>query len=218
MRYRRSIVLGASRQRLDKLVRERLQPGADTKAIDRRIWRLFGGRWCVMFTDLAGFSRNVAEYGIVHFLQNIYRSECLLAPVVERYDGLILKFEGDSFLAVFRSPRRAVAAALEMQRELAGFNRDLAPENQVLLGVGLGYGPMLRIGDSDVFGAEVNAASKLGEDVAGPGDVLVTANVRAAVGKVRGSVFRKLAAAPPGATAAYSLLRARSGGRQRQRR
>jgi hypothetical protein len=44
----------------------------------------------------------------------------------------------------------------------------------VLLCIGLGYGDVLRIGDSDVFGAEVNAASKLGEDHARPYEIMVT--------------------------------------------
>jgi len=37
---------------------------------------------------------------------------------------------------------------------------------------------MLRIGDVDVFGAEVNSASKLGEDIAGSGEILVTKSVK----------------------------------------
>ncbi len=37
---------------------------------------------------------------------------------------------------------------------------------------------MLRIGDDDVFGSEVNAASRLGEDIARTGDILVTRSVR----------------------------------------
>lgn len=50
----------------------------------------------------------------------------------------------------------------------------------MLLCVGIGYGRVLRIGDLDVFGAEVNAASKLGEDIAKANEVLVTQAARAA--------------------------------------
>jgi hypothetical protein len=46
-----------------------------------------------------------------------------------------------------------------------------------------------RLGDSDVFGAEVNAASKLGEDVAGTGEILLTESARAAVGTREGLEF-----------------------------
>jgi adenylate cyclase len=47
----------ASRDRLEKLISERLRPGADKKDIDDRIWDLFGETWVVMYTDLSGFSR-----------------------------------------------------------------------------------------------------------------------------------------------------------------
>ena len=68
MRYRRRIVHSASEERLEKLIAERLREGADKAAIDQRIWDLFGEEWCIMVTDLSGFSRGVAEFGIVHFL------------------------------------------------------------------------------------------------------------------------------------------------------
>ena len=51
-------------------------------------------------------------------------------------------------------------------------------EEKVLLCVGLGYGKVLRIGDMDVFGQEVNAASKLGEDTAKAGEILTTQAVK----------------------------------------
>jgi hypothetical protein len=35
-------------------------------------------------TDLADFSCRVAEYGIIHFLQMIYKSERVLLPVIEQ--------------------------------------------------------------------------------------------------------------------------------------
>ena len=49
--------LGASEDRLSRLIEERLKPGSDKKRIDERIWDLFGETWAVMFTDLEGFSR-----------------------------------------------------------------------------------------------------------------------------------------------------------------
>src|SRR5512133_3403990 len=59
MRKRFTIGMGASEDRLERLIAERLLPGADKKRIDERIWELFGEEWCVMFTDLSGFSRRV---------------------------------------------------------------------------------------------------------------------------------------------------------------
>ncbi|MBE7436968.1 MAG: adenylate/guanylate cyclase domain-containing protein [Spirochaetales bacterium] len=200
---RRRVITGASEERLFRLLQERLQAGADKKEIDERIWDLFGENWCIMFTDLSGFSRQVAQFGIIHFLQTIHESERLLIPAIDDHDGILLKIEGDSFLVIFRSPRRALQCSIEMQKILEKYNQERSAEEQVLLCVGLGYGKVLKIGDHDVFGAEVNAASKLGEDTAGPGEILVTGAVQEATKDMPGVTFKKLDVIPPGASAAY---------------
>ena len=199
------IQYGHARGRLEALVAERTQAGADKGAIDRRIWDLFGERWAVMFTDLSGFSRQVAEFGIVHFLQVIYESQRLLVPVIEEHDGILLKTEGDSMLVMFRNPAKSLACGLATQAVLADYNKDRSASEQVLLCIGLGYGDLLRIGDHDLFGAEVNAASKLGEDEAGPGDILVTTSLREAVGEPEGLRFRPIDFIPPGAAGAHRV-------------
>lgn len=206
MEFRRALEAGASEQRLAKLMQARAQAGADTEAIDTRIWDLFGERWAIMFTDLSGFSRNVARFGIVHFLQVIYQAEQILMPLIEAHDGILLKVEGDSYLVIFRNPGKAIGAAVAMQRTLVSYNQGRAAHEQVLLGVGLGYGDVLRIGDADVFGAEVNAASKLGEDTAQAGDILVTgalADVARDVDGVRDVL--PIDYIPPGAASAHRL-------------
>jgi class 3 adenylate cyclase len=205
MQFRRRVEAAASEERLEGLIRERLKPGSDKAAIDERIWELFGEDWAVMFTDLSGFSRQVAEFGIIHFLQTIYESERILLPIIEASDGILLKIEGDSLLVIFRTARKAVEAARAMQAALRSYNADRVPEERVLLCVGLGYGRVLRIGDSDVFGAEVNAASKLGEDIAKAGEILVTQGVKAAL-EGSGMAFELIDEVPPGASAAYRLV------------
>jgi class 3 adenylate cyclase len=206
MPYRRSIVASASEDRLEKLIRERLAPGSDKKAIDQRIWDLFGEQWCVMFTDLSGFSRNVAEFGIIHFLQTIYEAERMLVPIVEAHDGILLKVEGDSFLVIFRNVQKGLQAAVAMQRALAKYDADKSDAEKVLLCVGLGYGPMLRIGDLDVFGHEVNSASKLGEDAAKAWEILVTDAVCEQAAKVEGIGFEPLDEGTAGRIKAWRVV------------
>lgn len=194
-----------SEERLARLIAERLAPNADKQKIDQRIWDLFGEEWCVMFTDLSGFSRRVAEFGIIHFLQTIYESERLLLPVIEAHDGFVLKSEGDSLLAIFRNPCKALQGALAMQHEVAHYNLNKLDEEKVLLCVGLGHGHMLRVGDTDIFGAEVNAASKLGEDTAKAGDILVTGAFRSACGDGLTFACEPLPEAPAGADSAFRV-------------
>lgn len=196
----------ASQERLEKLLSERLAPGANRAEVDARIWNLFGETWAVMFTDLSGFSRNVAEFGIVHFLQVIYESQRLFIPCVDRHDGILLKIEGDSMLIIFRTVANALQCAVDMQRAAKAYNVGKPQEEQILQCIGLGYGPMLRIGDQDVFGREVNAASKLGEDIAKAWEILVTDAVQAAAGSMPGLAFEPIAEIPPGANAAARVL------------
>jgi len=196
---------GASMDRLESLIEERLKPGADTKNIDSRIWDLFGEEWAIMFTDLSGFSRQVAEFGIIHFLQMIYESHRLLVPCIDDHDGVLLKLEGDSMLVMFKSVEKALDCSLAMQKQLHAYNPSKADTEKILLCVGLGFGPVLRIGDVDVFGAEVNASSKLGEDTAGPWEILVTDSVRKALMERKDVGFTHIDETPPGAAGAYRV-------------
>jgi len=206
MRFKRKILTTASEDRLEKLIQERLKPNANKKAIDKRIWDLFGEEWCVMFSDLSGFSRNVEKFGIIHFLQTIHESERLLIPIIDNHDGILLKTEGDSLLVIFRNVDRAISASIKMQKTLKAYNVDKSPEEKVLLCIGLGYGKILRIGDNDAFGAEVNAASKLGEDTATATEILVTQSVKEKANHLKGVSFHSISEIPPGTKKAYKLV------------
>jgi class 3 adenylate cyclase len=156
---------------------------ANIERIDAKIWERFGQTWAVIFTDLTGFSRMVAEFGIIHFLQEIHEQSIVFMPIVEAHDGLLLKEEADSMLLLFERPERALECSIAMHRRSKAANHGRKPEDEVLLCVGIGYGRMLRVGDRDVFGQEVNAASKLGEDIAKANEILVTEAVRAEIGE-----------------------------------
>lgn len=199
----RTVATSASARRLQQLIEERSATDADRAAIDKRIWSLFGERWAVMFTDLSGFSRGVSDFGIIHFLQVIHQSLKLFTNEIDRHDGILLKVEADSLLVIFRQPANALACAIAMQQACRDHNRGLPPAEHILLCVGLGYGDMLRLGDADVFGAEVNAASKLGEDTAKAWEILVTGSVHAALPAECTAGWSRLDQAPPGADSAW---------------
>jgi adenylate cyclase len=188
------------------LVEERRAPGADHARIDARIWERFGQTWAVMFTDLTGFSRMVAQFGIIHFLQVIQEQRSLFMPVVTAHGGLLLKEEADSMLLLFERADRAIACAIAMNQRTREVNVHRAPEDKVLVCIGLGYGAMLRVGERDVFGQEVNAASKLGEDIAKAGEVLVTDAVRVAAGEQPGIGYEPLDTAVPGAKLSFRVV------------
>ncbi len=190
--------LKGSEARLWRLIDERTQPGADVREIDQRIWDLFGDDWSIMFTDLSGFSRQVAKFGIIHFLQVIHEQKALLLPIVADHDGILIKIEADSFLIIFKRARTAVQCAIAMQHACQNLNARRAPEEQVLLCVGIGSGRVLKIGDVDVYGAEVNAASKLGEDTAKANEILITLKARDQIQDLLGVDFEPIEAQVPG--------------------
>jgi len=198
--------ISASQDRLENLIAQRLLPEANKEAIDNRIWDLFGETWAVVFTDLAGFSRRSAQYGIIHFLQTIYESQRLLVPCIDDYDGILLKMDGDSMLIIFRNAVKALECVIEMQHILSAYNATKPSEEQVLLCAGVGYGLVLRIGDTDIFGAQVNAASKLGEDIAKAHEILITDSVMEVANEMTAIKFEPIKYVPPGAKAAYKVI------------
>jgi len=106
---------------------------------------------------------------------------------------------------IFRNIHKALQCSITMQRTLKEYNADKPDEEKVLLCVGLGYGKMLRIGDADVFGAEVNAASKLGEDTAKAWEILVTEAFRAGAEGLPGISFEKIEADVPGTEKSWKV-------------
>jgi len=170
-----------SEARLWRLIEERAASGADTAAIDESIWRTFGEDWAVVFTDLAGFSRKTEQFGIIHFLQVIHAMRELLYPVIERHRGFLVKAEADSLLLLFRSADDALRCSIAMQRACQQANERLVPEEQILLCLGIGAGPILRVGNHECWGSQVNAASKLGEDTAKTDEILITDAAREAL-------------------------------------
>ena len=198
-----------SEGRLWELIDERSSPGADRAKIDARIWELFGEDWAIMMTDLEGFSRSTEKFGIIHFLQIIHESHKLLVPVVDDHVGIIIKTEADNFMVLFRHISSALECAIAMQRACHQANLHRADEDKVLLCVGLGWGRVLRIGDHDVWGSEVNASSKLGEDTAEADEILVTGLARAALADFADVTFTKLEVGVPGSAENYRVDYAR---------
>ena len=168
-------------QELASLLAQRRSAGSGRAAVDAAIFARFGQEQAVMFTDLVGFSRVVEAFGILHFLQLIQESERLFMPLIHHHGGVCIKHEGDSLLVVFDAPHQALATARAMVEATVAVNPGRAPEDRIEVCIGLGYGTVLRIGDHEVWGAEVNAASRLGEDMAKGGDILGTDSLRKAL-------------------------------------
>ena len=173
----------ADRDELRRLLHERNEHPELLTEIDRAIRDRFTRTLAVLVLDMSGFSRLTHRYGIVHFLAMIQRMQELVLPVLEahRHGGRVLKLEADNVYAVFPDAPLALDAAVEIQRKLAAANQVLPSDWDIHVSIGIGYGDVLAVGDDEVYGHEMNLASKLGEDIAGQGEILLSAEARARV-------------------------------------
>jgi class 3 adenylate cyclase len=132
----------------------------------------------VVFTDTDDFTRRTLEHGIVHFLMAFERCVAQVPASVARHGGRLVKVDGDSLLLEFPDAARACRGVDALERLLARLNRRVPVDERLRFSYGVGFGTLLVV-EHDLFGAEVNLAAKLGEDVAGPGEVLLTPAARA---------------------------------------
>ena len=160
-------------EHLDVLLIQRVEHPERSKQIDAKIKKTFEKTVAVMVLDMSGFSRLVQRYGIIHYLAMIRRMRSVASPAITRNQGLVVKFEADNCFAVFPKPDHAVQAAIEIKHDMTVANLATPDESDIHVCMGIGYGPTLLACD-DLYGNELNLASKLGEDVAERGEVLIT--------------------------------------------
>ena len=206
------------------LLEERMRPGADTAAVDRRIRTMFAEKWCVVFTDMSGFSRKAAREGIIPFLALIHQLDRICRPIIRDQGGLFLKAIADSYMVLFRRPKDAMSACIAMEQAIERYNGDRLEPDRIYMGCGIGYGECLKLGDDDVYGVEVNFAARLGEDLSGPYEILATPAAVKAIGRMKGVSFKRVPGGRLGGTklpyyrAAYPLGDPGEAGRARRAR
>lgn len=150
----------------------------------------------VLFADAMGFtpiSERLDEEQVYELMQG-----CLsrMMEAVHRYEGTITQFTGDGVMALFGAPiahedsaRRAVAAALEMQKSLDDYAAEVKKRYSIecRFRVGLNTGPVVvgKISDNldmdyTALGDTVNLAARM-EELAEPGTVHLSENTYRAV-------------------------------------
>jgi class 3 adenylate cyclase len=171
----------AGKALLRSLLADRNQYPDRVAEIDETIRRTFERRVAILVLDMSGFSRLTIEYGIIHYLAMIEQMDVASRPAVAGNRGLVIKQEADNLFAVFDDASDAVEAALDIFRAFDAVNA-VVPESRDLYGsVGIGFGDTLVIGNEDLFGCEMNLASKLGEDLAERSEILLTPAAHAAI-------------------------------------
>lgn len=165
---------GAEEQRLSDLLLRRGTSVRGDAAIEREILERYQDDCSVLILDSSGFTRLTREHGIIYFLALVYDMRERVRPLCERHEAIAQWAEADNFYAVFPTAGAAVRCALAIHHELRSANAARPSSDRLDVCIGIGSGRLLRIGTENVYGDEMNLASKLGEDLAQPGEILMT--------------------------------------------
>jgi adenylate cyclase len=165
---------------LEALLNRRNSKAGNPAAVDREINRRFGCRRAVMVLDMSGFSLSTQRQGIIHHLAKIQRMRGIVSSEARAANGSVLKFEADNAYGVFLNVNAAVRASRGINLRIREANLTTEQPDHIHVSIGIGYGSILLARD-DYFGDEVNLASKLGEDTADAGEVLLTDKAVAAL-------------------------------------
>ena len=159
----------------DQLLRcsQELETGARSE-VEKKLWEEYGAETTVLIVDMSGFTKLTDSHGVVHYLSMVRRMQLTAEPIVKSYGGSIVKFEADSAFARFENPANAIRATIALNLALDSANLLTPDELDIYISAGIDHGKCLFPHPHDFFGSPVNRASKLGEDIGKPGQILVT--------------------------------------------
>lgn len=144
--------------------------------VEQELWQAYGTKEAVMVMDMSGFSLVTQKFGIVYYLSMINRMQQITKPTIEKYNGQLVKFVADNVFARFPTTQQAINASIEINKALA-IENDKTPDIwDIQVATGIDFGDFLLTDDNDYFGDVVNKASKLGEDIARAGEILISQN------------------------------------------
>ena len=173
------LALRNSHATLGRLLDEMIEAPDRIATLAQTIDQVFCETRAIMVVDMSGFSRTTQRHGIAAFLLMVHQMKRLATPEIEDKGGLLVKAEADNLYCLFDTTDDAVRAARAIVRQLNAANLILPEDRRLYASVGIGFGPVLNIEDQDLFGTEMNLACKLGEDIAGRSEILLTEGARA---------------------------------------
>jgi adenylate cyclase len=168
-----------SRANLERILSDMIEEPERRAELSQLVGEIFSQDKAVLVLDMSGFSRTTQRHGIVSFLLMIHQMQLIARPCVEAHRGLLVKADADNLFCLFDATADAVRAGQDIMERLNAANLLLPEDRRLFVSIGIGFGDVLNVGDEDLFGNEVNLASKLGEDVAERGEILLTAAARA---------------------------------------
>ena len=152
-----------------------INQGIDPVRKEKELWEEYGKRHAVLVLDSTGFTRTTNRFGIIYFLSRLVQKRNIAIPVLEKHGCETFITEADSIIALFPHVKNAVNAILEIHQTIREKKLMLTDEEAFQICAGIGFGDLLVTGEyGDFFGPEMNLASKLGEDSANAGELMLT--------------------------------------------
>jgi class 3 adenylate cyclase len=133
------------------------------------------GTLTILFTDIEGSATLAERLGDQRWIGVLQTHNALVREQVALHGGTELKAQGDGFLIVFSSARRALLCAIGIQRAMAAY-RQGHPDTPVAIRIGLHTGEVVRAG-GDVFGKNVILAARIAAQAQG-GEILASSIVK----------------------------------------
>lgn len=132
------------------------------------------GTVTIMFSDIEGSTEMNEKLGDRTWVKLLDAHNHIATGAFARYQGHVVKSQGDGFMVVFKHPGDAVSAALEIHRKLAEGGGRLRP-NPLRVRIGMHRGAVVTKED-DIFGRNVALAARVASEAHG-GETLVSDEV-----------------------------------------
>ena len=142
---------------IEELLRRRT---AMLEQIDREILAGHTKPLTLLFTDIVGSTQYYERMGDIAGRQMVQTHNDLLFPLIEGAGGRVIKTIGDSIMASFEDPARAVRCAIQMQEAIRAHNAAASVAHVFHVRMGLHHGRAV-VDERDLFGDMVNTAARV---------------------------------------------------------
>ena len=124
----------------------------------------------IMFTDIVGWTITMTkdETKAIELVKN---QELLLTPIIDKYNGKIIKRTGDGYLLEYSSSVEAVECAIDIQEAIKNYNSH-KDNLEFHIRIGIHLGDIVVYGN-DILGEGVTIASRI-ESLANPDGICMT--------------------------------------------
>jgi adenylate cyclase len=133
------------------------------------------GTITIVFSDIESSTERATSMGDAAWMKVLAAHNDIVQTHVAKWDGTVIKNQGDGFMLTFGGARRALRAMIDVQRDLEQYALD-HPDRGVRVRVGVHTGEVIAE-EGDIFGKHVMFAARVG-GLADGGEIVVSAIVR----------------------------------------